>query len=163
MPGAVSSSVYMSAIARRVALRAWWLPVLALIVIAAGLYSDIRIAILGLMLLFIIYPMIMSFTIMRYATLPCLAERTLANRFALIDGHLHIADVEADEESGQESVRHLGEYDISGVAHSGSYIIFSTGKGVADIIIAPADDVDPSVLSDIESKLDDCNFIAHDD
>lgn len=115
------------------------------------------------MLLFIIYPMIMSFTIMRYAALPSLAERTLANRFALIDGHLHISSVETDEESGQKNVRYLGTFDICGVTHSGSYIIFSVGKGVADIIIARAEDVDPSALSDIESRLDDCNFIAHDD
>lgn len=163
MSGTVSSSAYISAIARRVVRRAWWLPAFSLTVIAVGLGSNIRIAILGLMLLFIIYPMIMSFTIMRYAALPSLAERTLANRFALIDGHLHISSVETEEESGQENVRHLGTFDICGVTHSGSYIIFSVGKGVADIIIARAEDVDPSALSDIESRLDDCNFIAHDD
>lgn len=163
MPGAVSSSAYMSAIARRGALRAWWLPALALVVICAGFYNDIRMAILGLMLLFIIYPMIMSFTIVRYATLPSLAERTLANRFALIDGHLHISSVETDEESGQENVRHLGTFDICGVTHSGIYIIFTTGKGLADIVIAPADDIDSRALLEIESRLEDSNFIAHDD
>lgn len=163
MPGAVSSSAYMSAIARRVALRAWWLPALALVVICAGLYRDIRVAILGLMLLFIIYPVIMSFTIMRYATLPSLAERTLANRFDLAGCELIISHIETDEKTGQESIQELGAFHVNGMTHSGSRIIFSVGPGLADIVIALADDIDSQVLLEIESRLEDSKFIAHDD
>lgn len=153
----------MSAIARRVALRAWWLPALALVVICAGLYYDVRVAILGLMLLFIIYPMIMSFTIMRYATLPSLAKRTLANRFDIAEGCLIISHTETDEETGQQSTQELGKYHVKELTHSGSRIIFSVGPGVADIVIAPADDIDPTSLLDIESRLEDGDFIAHED
>jgi len=162
--GAVSTSTYMSAIARRTARRAWWLPALAIAVIASGLvFHDIRIAILGLMLLFIIYPMIMSFTVMRYATLPHLAERTLANRFSLQGNIIFLSQVNTDEESGNVSVRELGMFHITGVGHSGNKLIFSTGDGIADIIITPTDAVDKSELTALEARLQDNDFVAHED
>ncbi len=162
--GAVSTSTYMSAIARRTARRAWWLPILATAVIATGpVFHDIRIAIIGLMLLFIIYPMIMSFTVMRFATLPHLAERTLANIFSLQGDIISLSQTNTDEESGEVSVRELGKFKITGVSHSGNKLIFNTGAGIADIIIAPADAVDKSELTALESRLQENDFVVHED
>lgn len=149
----ISSSTYLATIARRLLRRAWWLPVLALTVIAGGMAYDVRFAIIGLMLLFIIYPMIMSFAIMRYATLPTLARRTLANTFELHDDTLSISQITEDEENGDTKITPIESAHVTGIYHHGDNVIFEIGPAPADIIIVPTDALNPQILSNLESKL----------
>lgn len=150
----VTSSAYLAAIARRILWRAWWFPAIALVVIAAGLMLDIRMAIIGLMLLLIIYPMIMSFVIIRYAALPELARLTLANTYALNGNRLTLMCVTVDDETGQTTSRQLGTFEVSGLEHSGSRIIFKTGRAMSDMVITPADAIDPQALTALETALE---------
>lgn len=150
----VTSSAYLAAIAHRILWRAWWFPTLALAVIAAGLMLDIRMAIIGLMLLLIIYPMVMSFVIIRYAALPELARRTLANACSLEGKSLSLIRETTDDETGQTTSQQLGTFEVSGLEHSGSRIIFKTGPAVSDIVIFPADAIDPQALSALETAFE---------
>lgn len=74
----VSPSAYLSVITRAIIYRLWWLAVVPAALIAYGVAADWRWAVVGLATLFIVYPMAMSFTILRYATLPSLAGRASA-------------------------------------------------------------------------------------
>lgn len=150
----VTSSAYLAAIARRILWRAWWFPAIALAVIATGLMVDIRMAIIGLMLLLIIYPMVMSFVIIRYAALPQLALRTLANVYSLKGKSLTLFQVTTDDETGQTTSQELGTFEVSGMEQSGTRIIFKTGPTVSDIVIVPADAIDPQALSALETAFE---------
>ena len=107
------------------------------------------------MLLFLVYPMIMTMTILRYATVPAHALRTAADH-ATVDGSVitlwHTEDdEEADEDKAPVRRPVLTATIISAETSRGSLVV-RTGHSPADIIIIPAASFAPDDLCAILAR-----------
>lgn len=128
----------MSAIARRLAWRLWCLPAFALCVILGGIWaSSFRVAALGLMLLLIVYHMVMSFAVLRYATLPALAARSRANEFLIEGDKIILRRITIDEETGEKSIEHIATLPVISTEYSSRFEIIITGRNLPDFVLIP--------------------------
>lgn len=129
--GALSAPTIMNCIARRVAFKLWWLIAIAICTIVAGAVYDLRVSIVGLMLLLIIFPMIMTFAVLGYATMPAVVALTRMESVQISDEYLMAMDCEGNviARVAPAQVRSL---------HAGSDIIrIIYGRGIADILPVP--------------------------
>ncbi len=133
-PYKVSPTAYMAAIARSLVARRWWLGLVPAALIAYGVAADWRWAVVGLIFIFIIYPMAMGFTILRYATLPQLAARTSATQ-AVIDGD-SIRLYRHDDNSDTPAIL-VAEAGIVSVTVAHGMLRIETGNRPEDFIFIP--------------------------
>lgn len=135
----------MTAITRTLIARRWWLGLAPVALIVWGAVADWRWAVVGLMLIFIIYPLMMSFTILRYATLPQLAARASAT-MADIDGDT----VRLYRHSGDDTPPTcVAEARIVSVSQIRGMLRLATGHRTEDFIIIPAEALPAVDLNDI--------------
>lgn len=144
-PFRLSPAAYMTAITRVLITRRWWLSLAPAALIVWGAVADWRWAVVGLMLIFIIYPLAMSFTILRYATLPQIAARASAT----------MADIDGDT---VRLYRHTGddtpptcvaEARIISASHTRGMLRLATGQRTEDFIIIPSEALPAADFSDI--------------
>lgn len=89
---AVTGADYLSRIARRTALRLWWLVIPGLFLVIAGLLWDLRVSIVGFMLLLVVFPMVITTAVLGSATRPAVVARTRVERVSLDDTGLALID-----------------------------------------------------------------------
>lgn len=85
-------AAYFSAILRRKLWSLWWLALVALAVVAAGFATDLRVAIVGFMLLLIVYPLSMTLTVLSEAMRPETVRLTGVTAAVIADGCLRLYD-----------------------------------------------------------------------
>ena len=122
-------AVYMQRIAMRLALRLWWLLLPAMVCIVWGLASDWRIAVIGLMLLFLVFPMVMTLAIMNHAVRPEVVALTRAADFLMNDSSLTLFN----DDGGV--IKTISRVSVRNVSLHGSSLEVCFGKGVADIML----------------------------
>lgn len=95
-PFHMAASDYLPHVAMRLAWRLWWLLLPPLAAIAYGAAADWRWAIVGLIGIFIIFPMVMSLAVIRYAASPLILRRaaTAAAAIDRTDGTVTLLDAE---------------------------------------------------------------------
>lgn len=145
-PYKVSPSAYMAAITRSLIARRWWAGLVPAALIAYGAAADWRWAVVGLMLVFIVYPMAMSFTILRYATLPQLAARA-SSTHAEISGDA-IRLYRLPQEDDLPPVR-VAEARITSASTSRGMLRLATGSRTEDIILIPAEALATADFADL--------------
>lgn len=149
---AVSSSAYVSVATRRFLARAWWPGLLIVPLIVWGLMRDLRFAFLGLILLFVVYPMLAVLAIMRHSINPRLAARSTATHFDLEGLKIRcIRITEADD--GSTTSEDVDCAAVTALERSGDRLIFITGPRVCDFVIASHDAIAPEALAQLTAKL----------
>lgn len=146
-PGAaVASSAYVAAVARKVVLRSWW-PLMVVVPLTVwGVACDLRFALLGLILLLIVYPMVAVFAIMTHCATPEFALRAASSRFSVDNGLLvGYAATVADDGSMDEHVTFRSA--IRSVARRNGASVVSVGTGIADFLIVPDTATDAESLA----------------
>lgn len=156
-PAVPDAHTYLGAVARRVGWRMWWMPLIGLAVawwgVAAGSF---RYMALGFMLVLIVFPMIQTLAVVRYATLPSLAVRCRANEFHLgSDRVLTLKHSEVDPETGAVSDTLIEQATVERVEYRGKYAHLWVGKALHDFAIVPLWAVDQTVLASIEAQQND--------
>ncbi|MDE6333926.1 MAG: hypothetical protein K2L77_04680 [Muribaculaceae bacterium] len=148
-PYKVPPSAYMAAITRSLIARRWWLGLAPAALMAYGAAADWRWAVVALILIFIVYPMAMSFTILRYATLPQLAAHASATQ-AVIDGDIiKLYRHDGDDDSPATCIAEAGI--VSATAANGMLRI-KTGPCRQDLILIPAECVPAADFTAILSQ-----------
>lgn len=139
----------MAAITRSLIARRWWLGLAPAALMAYGAAADWRWAVVALILIFIVYPMAMSFTILRYATLPQLAAHASATQ-AVIDGDIiKLYRHDGDDDSPATCIAEAGI--VSATAANGMLRI-KTGPCRQDLILIPAECVPAADFTAILSQ-----------
>jgi len=130
----MSPSAYLGVIARSTIARLWWLAIAPAALIAYGAAADRRWIVVGLMLIFIVYPLSMSLTILRYATLPKLALRASAT-MADIEGDIITLYKRGDDSNPPSAI---DKTTVTAATVSKGIIYLLTGPKAEDIILIPA-------------------------
>ena len=138
---AVPASAYMSLIARRLAWRLWWIIAAALAAIAIGVAIDLRVSIVGLMLLLVIYPAVMSFAVLVYGLKQEVVDRTRIAHVSVSDDRLEVRD---DRERVICAVKPA---QVRSLSYTHERVTIAYGSRVDDVLIIPremltADDLD---------------------
>ena len=146
-----SPSAYIHHIAARMAGRLWWLLAVPLCVMIYGAAADWRWIVVGLMILFIIYPMIITLVILRYAAMPVIARRATANqlRFEAGDG---IVALRADYSDDDVVIVELEHYKIQDAELHRDNIIVRTGPALSDFLIIPRSALSEQQLQYLATK-----------
>lgn len=139
----VPAAAYTSCIARRVALRLWWVIAIAAAAIVTGAVADVRICIVGLMVLFIIFPAAMSLAVLGYALRPSVVALTRAASASVAGGALTVSDAGG----AVLAVVPLARVRSIGVSSGRDVII--CGASPADVVILPAGMLTPGERSAI--------------
>lgn len=137
----------MNCIARRVALRLWWLVAIAVVTVAAGAAADWRFAIVGLMILFIVYPMAMSLAILAYAAKPTVVDRMTVQTVDVTDSAITLRKADGSQ------IAEITPRAVTSITTSPQYIIISTGRRPDDVVILPR-----TILSDADISCIMTNF-----
>ena len=119
-------------------------------VVLAGFTQDIRWAIVSLMVIFIIFPMVMAFVALKYATLPEIAARLRANAYTISGIDLSIYE----DDSTLATHRLIQRATVVQLYRQGPWDIFVIGPGIADIIILPDSLIAPADFRQLEDRLD---------
>lgn len=125
-PIRATDGAYLNKIASRVASRFWWLLIPLLLLALWGLACDWRWALVALMLIFIVFPMAMTLTILKYAASKKLISRSRASWARYNDSIIELFD------SNDSLLEH---YTHSQAIFSKNKIIFIIGNAPDDIII----------------------------
>lgn len=86
-------AAYFSYIARAKLWGLWWVALIALAVIAVGFAVDLRVAIVGFMLLLIVYPLSMTMAVLSSAMRPEVVKAASVSSAVLLSGCLRLYDV----------------------------------------------------------------------
>ncbi len=98
--------------------------------------------------------MVMTFAMLRYATIPSLAARCRANTFELhLDGTLTLSRSTTCPDTGAVTVTHIETARVTAIEHSGGRIYMTLGKELHQFAIVPASAVDKAVLARLEDDL----------
>ncbi|MDE6288106.1 MAG: hypothetical protein K2M00_04905 [Muribaculaceae bacterium] len=136
-PRAVTGADYLSRIARRTAWHLWWLVIPGIILVIVGMFCDLRISIMGFMLLLVIFPMVITTAVLGAATKPAVVARTRVHRVMLGDNNIALLDEE------NACIVSIDYSRLRTVRRTGLFIEIVFGKSPSDIIILP-----PELLSD---------------
>lgn len=90
-------AAYFSYIARAKLWGLWWVALIALAVIAVGFAVDLRVAIVGFMLLLIVYPLSMTMAVLSSAMRPEVVKAASVSSAMLLNGRLCLYDVAGAE------------------------------------------------------------------
>lgn len=90
-------AAYFSYIARAKLWSLWWVALIALAVIAVGFAVDLRVAIVGFMLLLIVYPLSMTMAVLSSAMRPEVVKSASVASAMLLGGCLRLYDVAGAE------------------------------------------------------------------
>lgn len=90
-------AAYFSYIARAKLWGLWWVALIALAVIAVGFAVDLRVAIVGFMLLLIVYPLSMTMAVLSSAMRPEVVKAASVSSAMLLNGRLCLYDVAGTE------------------------------------------------------------------
>lgn len=155
MTPAVASSAYLATIVRRFARRMWWWGLVPLPVIAWGLACDVRIAIVGFMLLLIILPMLAVPTVLRYCADRRMAARSAASRFEFDGAKIRcFKQIENPDPDLPPLEELIDTVTALSARRSGKNIVFTIGRGIADFVIVPAGMAPQATMSKFESNLE---------
>lgn len=138
---AVPASAYMSLIARRLAWRLWWIIAAALAAIAIGVAIDLRVSIVGLMLLLVIYPAVMSFAVLVYGLKQEVVDRTHIAQVSVSDDSLEVHD------DRERVICVVKPAQVRSLSFTHERVTIAYGSRVDDVLIIPremltADDLD---------------------
>ena len=151
-PFSLTARAYTGPIAARLFWRLWWLWLLPVGVIVAGALTDWRIALLGLMLVFVVYPAVLTIALLGHAMRPDVVARSLATGAEIADdGTLTLRLPEAGKELTFPAVRSIDR--------RGRYISLTVGPKVSDIVLIPADAVPPESLALLRQALTPVEYI----
>lgn len=145
----ITASQYIQRIIRAWAARIWWVALVPLAVIAWGLAADWRIAVIGFMLLLIVYPMAATFAVLSCATRPDVARRTRASR-AVFDDSLDRVELildTLDDDGAVIASDVLESAVILGVQADGDTITLRIGPAIPDFILLPRHAIEPDRLA----------------
>ena len=146
-PYSVAASAYLGRIAAALFWQLWWLPLIPLAAVAAGLWADTRIALIGLMMLFIIYPAVMTLALIRYGMSPAVAARARATSMTLDDTSLTLL------RGNSAAPVIISTAGITGVRIvSGDRLVIHTGPRPDDIVIVPADALTPADIAAVTDR-----------
>ncbi len=139
-----SSSAWLRMAATRLLWRIWWIAFVPVALIGYGLAADWRWAVVGLMLIFIVFPMVMSLAILRYATLPRIANLLQAAVAVIDDGGITLATEEKE-------LARLNRADIKAVSIGRQYIGITFGTAIQDFTIIPTADLPQEAVTAISA------------
>lgn len=139
----VTASSYLGRIAVTLFWRLWWLLLIPAAAICAGIIYDPRIALIGLMGLFIIYPGIMTLAIIRYGMGTATAARPRMTDMAIDDHALTLTGPDLPPAT-------IPTDQITAAQLDGSHrLIFTIGPRPDDIVIIPSSALTVPDLSEI--------------
>lgn len=128
---AVTGADYLSRIARRTAWRLWWLVIPGIILVLTGFLYDLRISIVGFMLLLVVFPMVITTAVLGSATRPTVVARTRVDQVILDETGLALLD-----DKGNDII--FIKYSLLRSVRSGPrFVEIVFGKSPSDIIILP--------------------------
>ncbi len=127
----LTPSAYLRQMSVRLFFSYWWLALIPAVVIAGGLLLDWRWAVVGLMLLFIIFPMVVTMTLLRYGMAPGMVARMLVTGAELTDDALILYNVD-----GEEKLR-IAASKVRSASLHGSFLIIDFGRAPDAIVIIP--------------------------
>lgn len=127
-------TAYLNHIASRIAGRLWWLILFPAALIAGGLVADWRWAVVGLMLLLIVYPMVMTLAVLRYAANRQLAGRSSASAVSLDPPACVTLYRRPDPESEPQPIEKI---TVTNVEYTSRFIVMTTGASLSDVILIP--------------------------
>ncbi|MDE6300181.1 MAG: hypothetical protein K2M19_00510 [Muribaculaceae bacterium] len=118
--------------------RLWWLITLPLALIGAGLMADWRWAVVGLMLLFIVYPMVMTMVILRYTAHPSMARRSTAEAIEFTgDDMLRILKIERHEDTDDVRFVEIERCPVVRTEFRRAMVVVTVGPAVTDFLLIP--------------------------
>lgn len=141
-PYSVTASAYLGRIAVALFWRLWWLLLIPAALIAVGIATDWRVALIGLMCLFIIYPGLSTLALIRYGLSPDVAMRSRASAMQLDDSVLTLL---CDPDHAPIVIPACSITAAHITSHS--RLQLDIGPRPHDIILIPADALDPADLS----------------
>lgn len=145
----VAASAYMTAIARRVAQRLWWIVALALAAVGAGFAAaDLRWAIVGFMLLLIVFPGAMSIAVLAYAARPAVVALTRLDSVSVTESVIEAFDVDG------RLLASVPRAAVRGASVAGSNVVISHGAPPDAVLIIPQRMLTPADLSDLLASSD---------
>ena len=127
----VPASAYMSLIARRLVWRLWWIIAAAITAIAIGVAIDIRISIVGLMLLLVIYPAVMTFAVLAYALKPEVVQRTRMAQVDVTGDRLEVRD------DSDRVICGITPGQVRSLSFARERVTIAYGSRVDDVLIIP--------------------------
>ena len=143
----VAAAVYVKAEARR---RLWgviWLPALLLAATAVAGYFDNRFWFLGLLLLFIVYPMVLSLTWLSLASRPAMRWLLRPQKVIFEPGKTTVDFYGYDEDAPVVASLSLSDGDITDVEQTGKYVtvfLRENSFGI-DFLLIPTEILSPDV------------------
>ncbi|MDO4320598.1 MAG: hypothetical protein Q4C34_08485 [Bacteroidales bacterium] len=143
-PYSVTASAYLGRIAVALFWRLWWLPLIPVAVIAVGAAVDVRIALVGLMALFIIYPAVMTLAIIRYGMGADVAVRSTATAMVLDDSALTLL-CGPDAAPVTIDAARIAEARID----ARRWLVMRVGRRPDDIVLVPVEALDPQDLQGV--------------
>lgn len=96
-PFAIAPSAYLPHVASRLAWKLWWLALLPAAAVVYGLAADWRWILVGLILLMVVYPMVMSVAVVRYAASERILRRAATASVAEADDMLILLAADGSE------------------------------------------------------------------
>ena len=146
----VSPTAYIGHIACNFAGRFWWLLLVPLGFFVAGA-SDWRWAVVGLIVLLLLFPMAITTALMAEAMRPEVARRA-ASRRASIDGRTITLYKEVSDDDGQISYEQVETAEISSAELTGRFfaIILNTARHTGrDFVLIPADAIPAQLANNL--------------
>lgn len=141
----VPVGAYIGHIARRTAWRLWWVGVGAAGFIAAGFAADIRLAIVGFMILLLIFPMAMTIAVLGRATHPRIVALTRATSAEVTPQAVTLKDSEGG------TVAEIPPSQSRGYSIDGGSVVLRTGGSAADIVIIPCRWLDAAAMAELSA------------
>lgn len=134
-------------------LRLWLIAILGFLLIVAGIFTDIRASVIGLMLIFIIMPMAVLMSVLK-----CLGSKWSTVNLTPKTVHLSPEGIKMTPAEGYKlPVGDISWDDVREISMQRQSYILRVGRPVTDSLILPA-----SLLSDEEKSLLDSRMTAQD-
>lgn len=145
---------YLGAIAYNMLGRLWWLLLVPVAFFIAGVY-DWRYAVIGLMLLFLLYPFILTITLMTDGMRPEVVRRA-ASRMAAFDGDevelFKSVETEEDEDAEPRFI-HLETLRVREFYPSRKLTRLVVGRHPYDIVLIPTESIDEKIFEELSKKI----------
>lgn len=133
----IAAARYLPHVAARLFWRYWWVLTVPAALICYGLAADWRWAVVGLILLMIVYPMVNTLAVLRYAASDKILRRSATAQVRFDDGHT-IVMLDADGRELGRAVMSLYPSVSRGL------LVISTGPAPDDILLLPAEAAPPA-------------------
>jgi len=153
----VEPRTYLGLMVRRMLWRRWWLFAIPIAIMAIGCVADWRVAVIGLMLVFIVYPMAMSLVMLNHALSPALIAKTRTTKATFTNGAIIIAPTAIDYLKRPERPKRLTslklakypKFPVKSLKTQNGRITIETGRAIADIVLIPQEAFSPKQLSEL--------------